>query len=329
MSISKTIKYLLFTLAGVCASLLLFLCYIAIREKKYYMLLIVSTVLALGAAYIGYMLVYRKYKKIEKICQLYIEGYITEDEYLKNVKISQIIDAVHLCQTEKIDKTKILELSKKQAQYLALQNQINPHFLYNTLEGMRSEAVCAGIDSVANMAEALATFFRYTISNIDRIVTLEDELSNVDNYYTIQKYRFGNKLQMHVDYGEDLSILGFKLPKLILQPIVENSVYHGIENKLGQGTVNIKIEYTNKRLLIKVSDNGMGMEKDLLEELNNKLLTNSIEDITESGKRKGGIAILNVNNRIKLLYGEEYGVFIQSMKNAGTDVQIVLPIMKE
>ncbi|MBA4698357.1 MAG: histidine kinase [Ruminococcus sp.] len=328
-SISKAIKIWIYILGIIYIFLLLMLLFISVNEHKYYVFLAVGAAGAVLAAYTGYFLVYRRNKKIEKICQLYIEGYITEEEYEKNVMISDMIDAVYKCQSEKLDKTKILNLSKKQAQYLALQNQINPHFLYNTLEGIRSEALCSDMDRVANMAEALATFFRYTISNIDKMVTLEDELANVENYYIIQKYRFGEKLQLKIEYGDDLSVLSFKLPKLILQPIVENAVYHGIENKLGQGTLKIQVNYTAKRLLIKISDDGMGIEKETLEELNTKLLTNSLEDITESKQKKGGIAILNVNNRIKLLYGEEYGIFIQSLRNVGTDVQIVLPVIKE
>lgn len=312
------------------AFLLISIAYICIREKGYYLLPAVGLPASCLALYWGYVHVYRNYKKIEQLCQLYIEGYISDDEFEKSVKISEMIDKVYRCKDERSDKIKILNLSKKQAQYLALQNQINPHFLYNTLEGIRSEAICAGVESVANMSEALATFFRYTISNIDKMVTFEDELANIENYYNIQRYRFGKKLQMEIDYGEDLSILNIQLPKLILQPIVENAVYHGIEHKLGQGILKIKAEYTEKRMVIKVMDNGMGMDEKKLEELNSKLLTNSLDDIDESGqKKKGGIAILNVNNRIKLLYGEEYGVFIQSTKNVGTDVEITLPVIRE
>ena len=102
-----------------------------------------------------------------------------------------------------IDKNNLINVSKKQAEYLALQNQINPHFLYNTLEGIRSEALLAGLDSVAEMTEALGTFFRYTISQVEHLVTLEDELANIENYYYIQQFRFGDRLTLSIEYEHD------------------------------------------------------------------------------------------------------------------------------
>lgn len=303
---------------------------IVIQEKKYITLFLVNFILFIIIMYFGYMVVYRKYKDIDKIFRLYVEGYLGEDLFQKNIGISPNLDKVLKILGEKLDKTKILNLSKKQAQYLALQNQINPHFLYNTLEGIRSEALCAGIDEVASMTEALATFFRYTISNLDHLVTLDDELRNIENYYIIQKYRFGDKLNLTIEYDEDadLSVLNFRLPKLILQPIVENAIYHGIEQKIGQGIIKIRIDYTKERLIIKVSDDGLGIDKDLLTQLNSKLMTTSLDDITEPMKdQRGGIAIINVNNRIKLLFGEKFGIHIQSTKNIGTDVELTLPIV--
>ena len=104
---------------------------------------------------------------------------------------------------EIIDRSNLIAISKKQAEYLALQNQINPHFLYNTLEGIRSEALIAGLDSIAEMTEALATFFRYTISDLENLVTMEDELANIENYYYIQQFRFGSKLDLKIQYDRD------------------------------------------------------------------------------------------------------------------------------
>lgn len=313
-----------------CGILLASVLEAAVREERtifFFVLCILSFILIV---YTGYLSVYRRYTQMNKLLQLYIEGYLADDVFLENLKISPVFGKVLDILAEKLDKIKVLNLSKKQAQYLALQNQINPHFLYNTLESIRSEALCAGVDGVASMTEALATFFRYTISNIDKLVTLEDELANIENYYIIQKYRFGDKLNLSIEYGEDLKILNFRLPKLILQPIVENAIYHGIEGKMGQGTLRIRIQCTKERLLIRVSDDGVGIEQEKLDTLNNKLLTNSLEDITESGRdKRGGIAILNVNNRIKLLFGEEYGIYIQSKKHVGSDVEITLPVIKE
>ena len=303
----------------------------AVRLDGLRIYIIIMVILSIMAMYFGYFYVYRRYKGIDKLIKLYIEGYLVDDLLEQNLEISESIDKALSMLGERFNKTEILNISKKQAQYLALQNQINPHFLYNTLESIRSEALCSGMDGVAAMTEALATFFRYTISNVDHLVTLEDELSNIETYYIIQQYRFGDKLSLSIEYDDDdLSILNLHLPKLILQPIVENSIYHGIERKVGKGNLRIRIERTQKRLVIRISDDGMGMSEKLLQELNNKLLTNSMEDVIEPKReKKGGIAIINVNNRIKLLFGEEYGVHIYSTKGIGTDVEITLPIIQE
>lgn len=217
--------------------------------------------------------------------------------------------------------------SNREAQLLALQNQINPHFLYNTLETIRSDAMIQGVTSVATMTEALATFFRYTISNLDKLVRIEEELENVQNYYVIQHYRFGNKLQLRLDYDEqDFSLIKLYMPKLILQPLVENAIYHGIEQKLGAGIVTIKIENTKSQLQIIICDDGVGIGEDQLS-LMNSALENGKEIIHSFEKKSSGIAIGNVNQRIKLLFGSAYGVYLRSIVNVGTEVHIVLPVI--
>ena len=126
----------------------------------------------------------------------------------------------------------ITRLRQKQAEYLALQNQINPHFLYNALEAIRSDALLADCEDIAETTEALATFFRYTISNVQEYVTFSDELDNAENYFTIQRCRFGDKLDMELEM-ENEDLLEARMPKLILQPLVENAVVHGLEGKIG------------------------------------------------------------------------------------------------
>ncbi|MEG2297311.1 MAG: sensor histidine kinase [Clostridium sp.] len=224
--------------------------------------------------------------------------------------------------------------SKRRSEFDTLQSQINPHFLYNTLEGIRSEALMAGVDSIAEMTEALSTFFRYTISQVNNLVTLEDELANIENYYYIQQFRFGDKLELSIEYVHDddtdeADILTYRLPKLTLQPVVENSIYHGIEEKIGKGHLRIRITATKENLIIKVSDDGMGIDDEKLKRLNYKLRALTLDDVNPNVSTKGGIAIMNVNNRIKLLFGEKYGVHIYSQPGVGTDVEITLPIVIE
>ena len=215
-----------------------------------------------------------------------------------------------------------LELSKRQAQYQALQNQINPHFLYNTLESIRSEALLAGLTSVASMCEKLASFFRYTISNMENLVTVEEEIDNIITYFYIQQYRFGERLQLEIQCPEEDREAAMKclIPKLTFQPVVENAIIHGIEQKIGQGRVLIYMMLTEKRLIIRISDDGIGMDQETLNRINSQMTERSVR-----GKSQGGIAIGNVHNRIKLLFGEAYGLTVFSTRGIGTDVEITLP----
>ena len=182
------------------------------------------------------------------------------------------------------------------------------------------------MDNVAEMTEALATFFRYTISNVENLVTLEEELQNIENYCIIQRYRFGERLNLSIECDEQdrAELYACKLPKLTLQPIVENSIVHGIERKVGRGNLCIRIEGTKRRLLITVSDDGVGMPAGTLAALSGRLSANGIEYV-HSGSARGGIALVNVQNRIRLLFGEEYGLCVQSTPGVGTDVEITLP----
>lgn len=226
-----------------------------------------------------------------------------------------------------LDKQNIIQLSTKHAELLALQNQINPHFLYNTLEAIRGDALCEGMNDIADTTEALSTFFRYTISDTGNLVTLEDELENIENYFKIQKYRFGNRVSLQVDFPEDYArVLQCRLPKLTLQPIVENAVFHGLESKGEGGLVLISIDSTPNKLMLNIRDDGGGIPEEELHRLNEKL---ERPEVKTSEKKKGGIALTNVSRRIKLLFGEEYGVHIFSIQGVGTDVQVTVPMIYE
>lgn len=220
-------------------------------------------------------------------------------------------------------------LKRKQAEYLALQNQINPHFLYNTLEAIRGDAILAGMERIADTTRALAIFFRYTITEVEHLVSLEDELDNAENYFTIQQYRFGNKLEMEVEIPDgNYDLMQAKLPKLTLQPIIENAIYHGLERKVGIGKVRIIIESTSKNLTIRIKDDGVGIQKSILDEMNQvfKNQDKTYASYSEPRNKKGGIALLNVNSRIKLLFGEDYGLHIFSVEEVGTEVKLILPL---
>lgn len=219
------------------------------------------------------------------------------------------------------------QLQHKQAEVLALQNQINPHFLYNTLEAIRSDALMADCEEIAETTEALATFFRYTISNVQEYVTFSDELDNVENYFTVQQCRFGDKIELELEMENEL-LLEARMPKLILQPLVENAVIHGLEGKLDGGQVKILIENSEDTLFLRVRDNGLGMSEEETDRLNEILSGGSRQSGSEKGKR-GGIALRNVNSRIRLMFGDDYGMKIYSKEGVGTECCLTMPLMME
>jgi two-component system sensor histidine kinase YesM len=159
-------------------------------------------------------------------------------------------------------------------------------------------------------------------------VTLEDELANVRNYYSIQRYRFGDRIEMVVRFENDETerelLLQAKVPKLILQPVFENAIIHGIEEIPEAGRIIIECQYTGNNIILRVSDNGVGMTPERLRELNDRV-SNIYDSFERDSDATGGIALTNVNNRIKLLFGENYGIHIFSEKGVGTDVEITLP----
>lgn len=225
---------------------------------------------------------------------------------------------------ERLYGEEIARLRQKQAEYLALQNQINPHFLYNALEAVRTDALLADCTDVAETTEALATFFRYTISNVKEYVTFSEELDHVENYFIIQRCRFGDKISMELEM-ENEALLEARMPKLILQPLVENAVSHGLECKLGPGTVRVAVENSEQTLFLRVRDDGIGIPAEQVTELNEQFAKGA--DSTE--RKKGGIALRNVNSRIRLMFGEAYGLRIFSAEGIGTECCVTLPLLME
>ena len=279
-----------------------------------------------GLGWINYIWVIRPYRRMEKTMRLFLDGYITELSELQGAGMTPAEAMLVERLGEMLDSGKLLKLNKRQAQYLALQNQINPHFLYNTLESIRSAALISGLASVADMTEALAAFFRYTISKVENLVSVEEELQNCETYFRIQQYRFGPRLSLSVicDPDDRDEIYRCRLPKLTMQPILENSIIHGTELKLGSGRLTIRLERSGTRLLITISDDGVGMDEKALARMNERL-EKSGKEVASGEESKGGIALVNVNNRIHLLFGEEYGLHVFSMPGVGTDVEISLP----
>ena len=213
-----------------------------------------------------------------------------------------------------IKKIAFEQVEKQKAEYNALQAQINPHFLYNTLESINSFAKINGQDEIVNIIQSLSYLLRMSISGKKSVVKLSDEIDYVKNYLLIQKTILGDRI--HVEYDIDSLVLDCQVPKLILQPIIENAILHGIED-MKEGGLIIISAHMEKNLLINISDNGKGMNIDTM---------NQMLDETYQDEKHTRIGIKSVNKRIKILYGEEYGISISSELGIGTVVKIIIPI---
>lgn len=218
----------------------------------------------------------------------------------------------------------------KESELTALQSQINPHFLFNTLESIRGCAYKSGMPELAEITEAMSCLFRYSIQKGTSLIALAEEIENIKNYMSIQQFRFRGKFEyiLHID---DPILLNYQVPNMLLQPIVENSIFHGMETKIEKGRIDIYIQATERRLRIRVVDDGVGIAPNKLRRLQKQL-----EDTgSSSAWRKDpdsldvGIGILNIHKRIQLKYGEEYGISLASTLNVGTEVEIIIPAMVE
>lgn len=277
---------------------------------------------------------YEPIVKIEnQIEEIFEEGYTPGQDFsvmIKSHPLSGRFEQVIMMIRELIEKEYNETILRKQAELNALQGQMNPHFLYNTLDTIRGQALWEGMDTIADMTQALAKCLRYCININNDMVTLAEEFENVHNYIKIQKTRFSEKLQFEIDIDEqmDKDILNYKVPKLTIQPIVENAVYHGLEKKKEKGKVTIKAFATDTRLSINIIDNGLGIPAERLKVLNKNLYLGQTSDPKADSDKKQSIGLYNVNQRIKLYYGDEFGLRIQSVVDSKTNVEIIVPIIE-
>lgn len=202
-----------------------------------------------------------------------------------------------------------------EAEFKALASQINPHFLYNTLETIRMKAFCNNDKETADLVKKLGKFMRRCLEFKDGEVTLRSELEFTNGYLELQAARFGDRVSYSIysEVSKDYMIL-----PLVIQPVVENAFVHGIEGCKDNGRIDIKVYYSGDNVIIDVKDNGSGMSKEKLRELEAKLRRND----TSSGK---SIGLTNVNKRIKMYHGEQYGLTIKTKEGGGTTIRITLP----
>ena len=211
----------------------------------------------------------------------------------------------------------------KKAELRALQAQINPHFLYNTLDTIIWMAQSNKTDQVIEIVSALSKFFRISLSKGNDWITIGEEIERTKSYLTIQRMRYRDIMDFTIEVEEGVS--NYTILKLILQPLVENALYHGIKNKRQGGTIRVRAKMRNENeVLLEVEDDGIGFTPDKLAQLQSELADDSGDIRMESG-----FGIGNVNKRIRLYYGKQFGVTVKSEYNTGTCVSLFIPAKKD
>ena len=200
------------------------------------------------------------------------------------------------------------EQNARRYELRALSAQINPHFLYNTLDTIIWMAEFQDSQLVVQVTKSLATYFRLALNQGKDLISLSDEINHVRQYLFIQKQRYGDKLEYEIE--ENPAFDNLVLPKLVLQPLVENALYHGIKEKDGQGHIKITVQKQDSGLIIRIEDDGVGFQ--------------AAGDSSQSQLKRGGVGLQNVDQRLKLHFGEDYQMKIDSVPKKGTTVEIYI-----
>ncbi len=263
-------------------------------------------------------------KKMESVREL-PTGVVLDEQYEGEAGIlasgfNHMIGAINTTAAElreEKERARIEQLLKRRAELKALQAQINPHFLYNTLDSISWKAFDAGCEDISDMTVALANLFRTGLNRGNELVPLRDEISHVKSYLQIQKMRYDERFSFRIDVPEELTEL--YTVKLILQPLVENSIYHGIREKNAPGMIRIRVYRQDDRLCLCVEDDGVGFPRNSMEKINRNLASGMVVD-------KDSYGIYNVNERIKLYFGEVFGLSYTRRKGI-TTARILLPVV--
>lgn len=298
-----------------------------VRNIRYYILGIgiITMILAIIAALFFTKSIANPLKKLRRLMRKAEEGNLNVSfEHKRTDEIGQLGDSFNKMIDEirnLIEMVYIEQQSKREAELKTLQAQIKPHFLYNTLDTIQWMAQGHGADDIVEVVEALTKLFRIGINKGNEMITVKEEFEHIKSYMIIQKIRYEDKLEYEIEFEDN--ILQFKVIKLILQPLVENAIYHGIKERRGTGKITISAAGYENGICFIIADNGAGMTEERLEELHGMLSCDN-----EAGKNPG-YGTFNVQNRIRLSYGSEYGLKFESKRGEGTTVYVYHPIIEK
>jgi two-component system sensor histidine kinase YesM len=211
------------------------------------------------------------------------------------------------------------KVMKQEAQMKSLQMQINPHFLYNTLDTINWMARIRHVDEIGDMVAALSNMMRYSLEK-KSFVRLGEEVKSLKDYIAIQNYRYRDKMVAEIEIDE--SLMSLYIPRLLIQPILENAIVHGIEEKLDKGHILVAARREDEDLYIQIMDDGVGMTEETMSHILR-------EDYSMKKSGHTSIGVVNVNRRIQMIYGKDYGLLVQSVLGAGTKITIHIPAMEE
>ncbi|MEG1061307.1 MAG: sensor histidine kinase [Oscillospiraceae bacterium] len=257
-------------------------------------------------------------KKLDRSVQKMEQGLTTSIYTDGSYEVKHLGESIQSMveQMRKLTEQMVHEHEMKQKSELdALQAQINPHFLYNTLDIIVWMIENERPDNAVKLVTSLARLFRISLSKGKNIITVADELEHVQNYLTIQLMRYKDKFDYSIEVDD--RILHLSIIKLVIQPIVENAIYHSMDFMDGDGMIKITGELRDGDMYISVTDNGMGIHEDMVKRI--------LSDYVSTGTSGSGIGLKNVNERIKLYFGDEYGVSIESELDVGTCITLHLP----
>lgn len=289
---------------------------------------VVFVVIVVGALLISRRMMASITKPIEKLCQMTKqaasgdfnvraeESGSAEIEVL-NSSFNRMVEQIG----ELVEGIRLEQRNLRATELKLLQAQINPHFLYNTLDTIIWLAESGEKDQVVNMVSSLSDFFRTTLSRGRDYITVEEEETHIRSYLEIQQFRYQDILEYEIRIPEEL--YSYQILKLTLQPLVENALYHGIKTKRGLGHILVQGERQGGRLIFTVQDDGMGMDADSLARIR-RIIRGDLQDAQDPS----GFGLSNVEQRLKLNYGAEYGLTIESVYAEGTKATVTIPAIK-